>query len=355
MDFVGIFLSAMLVAATPILLAALGELVTEKAGVINLGIEGLMLIGAVAGFATASTTGISLLGVFTAAIASVMAAGIFIFLTQFLKTNQIATGLAMTIFGIGLSSLLGKSYVGVTIEKIPSIPIPLLHKIPLLGDFLFNHDILVYFSIIAVFLVHFFLSKTRAGMILKAVGENHTTATIWATKISICCLLPILLEGTRMHIGVLITPIAFTWIWLMGLTTHPTWISSASHWLYLPAAIYAGFNPKKLLWISMLLGGGFAGLAGMMEVNGAVGQINSTFTTGYGYTAIIVAFLGRLHPVGIFFAGILMASSYLGGEIAQIELGFPKAVTGIFQGSVLFFLLTCDFFYENKLRLKLKK
>ena len=99
MDFVGIFLSAMLVAATPILLAALGELVTEKAGVINLGIEGLMLIGAVAGFATASTTGISLLGVFTAAIASVMAAGIFIFLTQFLKTNQIATGLAMTIFG----------------------------------------------------------------------------------------------------------------------------------------------------------------------------------------------------------------------------------------------------------------
>ena len=92
-----------------------------------------------------------------------------------------------------------------------------------------------------------------------------------------------------------------------------------------------------------------------MEVNGAVGQINSTFTTGYGYTAIIVAFLGRLHPVGIFFAGILMASSYLGGEIAQIELGFPKAVTGIFQGSVLFFLLTCDFFYENKLRLKLKK
>ena len=176
MDFVGIFLSAMLVAATPILLAALGELVTEKAGVINLGIEGLMLIGAVAGFATASTTGISLLGVFTAAIASVMAAGIFIFLTQFLKTNQIATGLAMTIFGIGLSSLLGKSYVGVTIEKIPSIPIPLLHKIPLLGDFLFNHDILVYFSIIAVFLVHFFLSKTRAGMILKAVGENHTTA-----------------------------------------------------------------------------------------------------------------------------------------------------------------------------------
>ena len=94
MDFVGIFLSAMLVAATPILLAALGELVTEKAGVINLGIEGLMLIGAVAGFATASTTGISLLGVFTAAIASVMAAGIFIFLTQFLKTNQIATSIS---------------------------------------------------------------------------------------------------------------------------------------------------------------------------------------------------------------------------------------------------------------------
>ena len=86
-----------------------------------------------------------------------------------------------------------------------------------------------------------------------------------------------------------------------------------------------------------------------------MGQINATFTTGYCYTAIIVAFLGRLHPVGIFFAGILMAGSYLGGEIAQIELGFPKAVTGIFQGSVLFFLLTCDFFYENRTAIKIKK
>ena len=167
-------------------------------------------------------------------------------------------------------------------------------------------------------------------------------------------LLPILLEGTRLHIGVLITPLLLLGIWLilqrtlLGFQVQVIGFSPN-------AAIYAGFNPKKLLWISMLLGGGFAGLAGMMEVNGAVGQINSTFTTGYGYTAIIVAFLGRLHPVGIFFAGILMASSYLGGEIAQIELGFPKAVTGIFQGSVLFFLLTCDFFYENKLRLKLKK
>ena len=165
-------------------------------------------------------------------------------------------------------------------------------------------------------------------------------------------LLPILLEGTRLHIGVLITPLLLIGIWLilqrtlLGFQVQVIGFSPN-------AAIYAGFNPKKLLWISMLLGGGFAGLAGMMEVNGAVGQINSTFTTGYGYTAIIVAFLGRLHPVGIFFAGILMASSYLGGEIAQIELGFPKAVTGIFQGSVLFFLLTCDFFYENKLAIRI--
>ena len=144
-------------------------------------------------------------------------------------------------------------------------------------------------------------------------------------------LLPVILEGTRLHLGVLITPLLLFGMWLIlqrTLLGFQVQVLGYSH----NAAAYSGVSQKKLLWISMLLGGGFAGLAGMMEVNGAVGQINATFTTGYGYTAIIVAFLGRLHPVGIFFAGILMAGSYLGGEIAQIELGFPKAVTGIFQG-----------------------
>ena len=223
-------------------------MVTEKAGVINLGIEGLMLIGAVAGFATASTTGISLLGVFTAAIASVMAAGIFIFLTQFLKTNQIATGLAMTIFGIGLSSLLGKSYVGVTIEKIPSIPIPLLHKIPLLGDFLFNHDILVYFSIIAVSCVHFFLHKTRAGMILKAVGENHTTAYNMGYSVKMIRSLAIAFGAAMAGIGGAYMSLIYTPHWAEEITAGRGWIALA-------LVVFSTWKPYNLMLGSYLFGG----------------------------------------------------------------------------------------------------
>src|SRR5215831_4720116 len=117
------------------------------------------------------------------------------------------------------------------------------------------------------------------------------------------------------------------------------------------AARYAGFSEAKTVWLSMLLGGGLAGLAGLFEVSGPVGQLTPQISPGYGFTAIIVAFLGRLHPVGVLFAGLLLALSYLGGEAAQIELGMPNAVTGIFQGILLFFLLACDILILFRIRI----
>ena len=116
------------------------------------------------------------------------------------------------------------------------------------------------------------------------------------------------------------------------------------------AASYAGFSRKGLIWLTLLLSGGLAGMAGLFEVSGPIGQLLPTISPGYGFTAIIVAFLGRLHPVGILFAGLLVALSYLGGEIVQIELGMPQAITGVFQGMLLFFLLASDVLIRYRLR-----
>jgi general nucleoside transport system permease protein len=117
------------------------------------------------------------------------------------------------------------------------------------------------------------------------------------------------------------------------------------------AARFAGFSRQRMIWISLMMGGGLAGLAGLFEVAGPIGQIVPVISPGYGFTAIIVAFLGRLHPVGCVLAGLLVALSYLGGENAQITVGMPQAVTGVFQGMLLFFLLASDVLVRYRLRL----
>ncbi len=117
------------------------------------------------------------------------------------------------------------------------------------------------------------------------------------------------------------------------------------------AALYAGFDRKRMIWIGLLAGGAAAGIAGLCEVAGPIGQLLPSVSPGYGYAAIIVAFVGRLHPFGILLASLLMSLLYLGGESAQMELGLPSAVTGIFQGVLLFFLLAADLFINFRVRL----
>jgi general nucleoside transport system permease protein len=161
--------------------------------------------------------------------------------------------------------------------------------------------------------------------------------------------LPVLIQGTRVHLGGIFALLAvFTgWVILskavIGLQLRVVGLAPA-------AARFAGYDEKKLIWFSLLLSGGLAGLAGMSEVSGAIGQLIPTISPGYGFTAIIVAFLGRLHPVGVLLAGLVLALTYLGGEMAQIELGTPAAVTGLFQGALLFFLLACDVLTNYRIR-----
>src|ERR1700759_2020333 len=162
-------------------------------------------------------------------------------------------------------------------------------------------------------------------------------------------LAPKLIEDSNVHIGVVLAPLIAIAVWfmleksLLGFQFRV--LGQATR-----AARFAGFSENRLVWIAMLISGGLAGLAGLLEVTGTLGQLTTTLSPGYGFTAIIVAFLGRLNPLGSIPAGLLLALTYLGGDAAQINLGLPNAVTGIFQGILLFYLLGCDVLLLNRFR-----
>ncbi|MDA7826228.1 ABC transporter permease [Porticoccaceae bacterium] len=160
--------------------------------------------------------------------------------------------------------------------------------------------------------------------------------------------MPILLEGTRLHLGVSFALFAMAGVWVL---MNKTFIGFQIKVLGGDerSAHFAGFKQKRLVWFCLLLCGGLAGLAGVGEVTGPIGQLVPNISPGYGYAAIIVAFLGRLHPLGILFAGLLMAMLYMGGEMVQIHLNLPRAITGVFQGMLLLFLLICDVFITYRL------
>ena len=167
--------------------------------------------------------------------------------------------------------------------------------------------------------------------------------------LSEAALLPVILEGTRLHLGVGIAFLIAVGAWVVMTRTVIGFelkvVGQAP-----AAAAYAGFDRNRMIWLCLLTSGGLAGLAGLFEVAGPIGQLIPTLTPGYGFTAIIVAFLGRLHPLGIILSGLLMALSYIGGENAQVEVGLPQAVTGVFQGLLLFFLLATDFLTRYRIR-----
>jgi ABC-type uncharacterized transport system permease subunit len=160
---------------------------------------------------------------------------------------------------------------------------------------------------------------------------------------------PTIIPGTHIHLGCAAAPVLAIAVWLLLSKTVLGFqlrvVGQAPR-----AARFAGFNEDRLVWIAMLISGGLAGLAGVFEVTGPIGQLTTSISPGYGFTAVIVAFLGRLHPIGAVFGGLLLALSYLGGDAAQIDLGLPNAVTGIFQGILLFFLLGCDILILYRLK-----
>ena len=214
-------------ASTPLLLAATGELVTEKAGVLNLGVDGMMLVGAIAAFATAVSTGSGLLAILVGAFSGVAVAAIFAVLTLTFLANQVATGLALTIFGVGLSALIGSSFVGISLEPLPQLNVEFLSTIPILGELLFGHDVLVYLSFIMILLAGYFLSKTRSGLILRAVGESHDSAHALGYSVLTVRYLAVLFGGFMSGLAGSYLSLVYTPLWAENMTAGRGWIALA--------------------------------------------------------------------------------------------------------------------------------
>lgn len=243
-----ILVASLMVAATPILLAALGELVVERAGVLNLGVEGMMITGAICGFAIAVNTGSPVLGFLAAMAGGAALALIFGILTQFFLSNQVATGLALTLFGLGLSSLLGQGYVGIKPPSTAKLDLGPLSDLPVLGPILFSHDWVVYASLGLVAVIWYTLNHTRAGLILRAVGENHDAAHALGYKVIRIRLMAIMFGGACAGLGGAYLSLVRVPQWVDGMTAGAGWIALA-------IVVFASWNPLRIILGAYLFGG----------------------------------------------------------------------------------------------------
>ncbi|MGQ0708646.1 MAG: ABC transporter permease [Rhodoferax sp.] len=285
----GYALSELVVKATPLLLIALGLAVCFRSNVWNIGAEGQYIMGAIA------ASGVALQATPTTAgwiVVAVLVAGV----------------------------LGGMVWAGLT---------------AVLRDRFNANEILV--SLMLVYVAVQVLQYLVFGPWKDPLGYNFPQTKTFeaATRI------PRLMQGSRMSIGVVIALVAVAGFWAFLFRTRSGFAMQVGG-LAPHAARYAGFSSRRALWTALLLSGGMAGLAGALEVAGPIGQLTPYVPAGYGFAAIIVAFVGRLHPVGMVFSAVLMSMFYIGGELAQSRLGLPKSITGVFQGLLLFTLLACD-------------
>jgi simple sugar transport system permease protein len=280
-------ISELLVKGTPLILIAIGLAVGFRGGIWNIGAEGQFAIGAVTGGSVA--------------LAVYPATGWW--LLPLMSFAGIVGGAAWA-------------------------------AIPALMRTRFNaNEILV--SLMLVYVAVLLLSSLVHGPLRDPDGLNFPESRLFQTA------LPTLIEGTRAHVGFLVALAAVGLSWLL-MERHFLGFQIKVLGQAPRAARFAGFSDRRLIWLCFLVSGGCAGLAGLFEAAGPVGQLVPALPAGYGFTAIIVAFLGRLHPVGILFAGLLLALTYIGGETAQISMSLPSATTSVFQGMFLFFLLATD-------------
>ena len=278
--------SELLLKATPLILIGIGLSFGFRAGIWNIGAEGQLVMGGVAAGAVA------------------------------LALSEVNSSWILVL--MALAGVLG----GMAWGALPA----------LLRTRFNTNEILT--SLMLTYVAGLFLSLMVHGPLKDPDGFNFPESALFHDA----ALLPVLFDQGRAHIGfvlaLILAPVA-SYLFARHLLGFQLRLQGQAP----KAARFAGFSESRMVWTAFLLGGGLAGLAGMMEVSGSVGQLVPVISPGYGFTAIIVAFLGRLHPVGIVPAGLLMALSYMGGEAAQISLSLPNAVTGVFQGMLLFFLL----------------
>jgi len=248
MEFAIAIFTGTVVAATPLIYAALGELVAERAGVLNLGVEGMMLIGALTAFAVGVDTGSLFAGYLAAACAGMLMALLFAVLTLTLQTNQVATGLALTLFGLGLSAFAGRKFTGLPVEGLRAVAIPWLSDLPLVGPLLFRFDLAVYGSILLYFVVNRVLNRTRAGLQLRAVGESPGVAHALGQPVMFTRYMAVLFGGATSGLAGAYLSTALTPMWVEGM-------SAGRGWIALALVVFATWKPLRVLLGAYLFGG----------------------------------------------------------------------------------------------------
>jgi simple sugar transport system permease protein len=291
-------IAELFVKATPLVLIAVGLSFGFRANIWNIGAEGQLTLGALAG-----------------------------------------GGVALLFFNVDTPFLLPAMLVSGVLGGMAWAAIPAILKTRFGTNEILTSLMLTYIGLLVLgYLIH--------GPWKDPDGQNFPESRLFHDA----AIIPIIIDETRLHLGWIIALFGVAIAWVV-MTRHIIGFQIRAIGLAPMAARFAGFNEKHIIWLTLMISGGAAGLAGAIEVSGPIGQIIPVISPGYGFTAIIVAFLGRLHPLGCLLAGLLMALTYLGGDNAQIEMNLPNAVTGVFQGMLLFFLLASDVLVRYRIRI----
>ena len=275
-------LLTIITASTPLVIASLGELVTERAGVLNLGVEGMMIMGAVGAFAMAQVTGSPYIGVIAGIVSGAVFSVLFGFLTLTLVANQVATGLALTILGLGASGMLGESFVGIPGIKLPAISIPLLSEIPFIGPIFFKQDIVFYLSIALVIGINWFLFKTRAGLKMRAIGDSHGSAHALGINVIRTRYLAVMFGGACAGLAGAQLSLIYTPQWVENM-------SAGRGWIALALVVFASWRPWRVL-----IGGYLFGAVGIAQLHAQIiGQefgiaVPAQFLSMLPYVATVV-------------------------------------------------------------------
>ncbi|WP_375313499.1 ABC transporter permease [Bradyrhizobium sp. A5] len=298
MELVEAIILAVLAASTPLLIAATGELVTERSGVLNLGVEGMMIVGAACGFAGAWLTGSIFIGALFGVAAGTLMSLIFALMALGLAVNQVATGLALTILGVGLSGLIGAGFVGERITPAVHLYIPGLTDIPLIGRVLFGEDAFVYFSVALVVGVWWFLYRTRPGLILRACGDNHVSAHALGYPVLRIRTFAVMFGGGCAGLAGAYLPLAYTPFFIPGMTAGRGWIALA-------LVVFSSWRPGRLVVGAYLFG---AVTILQLHAQGWGVGIPSQFMSALPYLATVIVL-------------VLLSRARTGGSTAPAALG----------------------------------
>ncbi|MDF0522920.1 ABC transporter permease [Bradyrhizobium yuanmingense] len=298
MELVEAIILAVLAASTPLLIAATGELVAERSGVLNLGVEGMMIVGAACGFAGAWLTGSILIGALFGIVAGTLMSLVFALMALGLAVNQVATGLALTILGVGLSGLIGAGFVGERITPAVPLAIPGLTNVPLIGRVLFGENGFVYFSIALIVAVWWFLYRTRAGLILRACGDNHVSAHALGYPVLRIRTLAVMFGGACAGLAGAYLPLAYTPFFIPGMTAGRGWIALA-------LVVFSSWRPARLVIGAYLFG---AVTILQLHAQGWGVGIPSQFMSALPYLATVIVL-------------VLLSRARTGGSTAPAALG----------------------------------